>query len=204
MRHRLRPRGNNINQTRDRSFPAPSSDPRCVTQDAHQASPARVSRVTDMIIHLSTVAGLSARPDPSCGLADQWRGIRGRRPGSLDSQTPPTRPPLRQKFAAVTPRPHDDANHGRWVVDHHRDELIREVVGAERKSTRWFKRLLGITEPADDAARIFRVSFAELQRMKLRQLQIRLVNHAVSMSRSDQEPEGWQERIWRNIVSSCC
>ena len=86
-------------------------------------------------------------------------------------------------------------NHGRWVVYHHRDELIREVVGAERKSTRWFKRLLGITEPADDAARIFRVSFAEMQRMKLRRLQIRLVNHAVSMSTSDQEPKGWEEDL---------
>jgi hypothetical protein len=68
-------------------------------------------------------------------------------------------------------------------------------VGAERKSTRWFKRLLGITEPADDAARIFRVSFAELQRMKLRRLQIRLVNHAVSMSKSDQETERWEEDL---------
>ena len=37
----------------------------CVTQDAHQASPARVSRTTDIIIHLSTAAGRPARQDPS-------------------------------------------------------------------------------------------------------------------------------------------
>jgi hypothetical protein len=87
------------------------------------------------------------------------------------------------------------------VVDLHRDELIREVVGAERQSSRWFKSLLGITEPAPKK-RIFRVSFAELQRMKLRKLQVKLVNHAVDMFATNEESQGWEEDLAQYSKSS--
>ena len=39
------------------------------------------------------------------------------------------------------------------------------------------------------------VSFAELQRMRLRKLQITLVRHAIRMHYSNKESEGWEETL---------
>jgi hypothetical protein len=85
-------------------------------------------------------------------------------------------------------------NQGKWAVEHHRQGLIHEVVGARRKSKQRLNRFLGITEPAP-RERIFRVSFAEMQRLKLRKLQVKLVDHAVDMLTSNREPDGWEGHL---------
>lgn len=45
---------------------------------------------------------------------------------------------------------------------------------------------------AVEATERFRVSFAEMQRMRLRKLQIKLVEHAVVMKSSGMEPDDWE------------
>ncbi|CAJ2504198.1 Uu.00g115920.m01.CDS01 [Anthostomella pinea] len=41
----------------------------------------------------------------------------------------------------------------------------------------------------------FRISFAELQRMRLQKLQCRLVRHVANMKNSSREPDGWEEDL---------
>ncbi|KAH6839470.1 hypothetical protein B0I37DRAFT_386542 [Chaetomium sp. MPI-CAGE-AT-0009] len=98
------------------------------------------------------------------------------------------------KGPSVTLHSRDADNQGNWVVEHHRRGLIYEVVGARRKSKRWLNRVLGITEPAP-RERIFHVSFAEMQRLKLRKLQVKLVDHAMDMLTSNREPDGWERHL---------
>jgi hypothetical protein len=50
-------------------------------------------------------------------------------------------------------------------------------------------------KPDSDQKRYMQVSFAELQRMRLRKLQIKLVRHAVRMRYSNKESEGWEETL---------
>lgn len=110
-----------------------------------------------------------------------------------DGPPPPERPPTAVSGrGSVVLHPHDAENQGRWAVEHHHDGLIYEVVGARKQSKEALKRLLGITEPAPPEPRIFRVSFAEMQRLKLRKLQVKLVGHAVDMFTSKEEPDGWE------------
>lgn len=72
----------------------------------------------------------------------------------------------------------DIADAGPWLVDHHFGGLVQRL----RKT---------------DACQedIFRVSFAEMQRMNLRKLQIKLVKHAVTMSHTGDESPDWEKDL---------
>jgi hypothetical protein len=128
------------------------------------------------------------------------RGSRG--VSSVRSRDPP-------------PRHIDPENPGSWVLRHHKDNLISELREPESSFIskiydQYFKHMTktssGTTskEPHDDhktvkstkwEARRFRVSFAELQRMHLRKLQIKLAKHVVDMHYSNRESEGWEETL---------
>lgn len=124
--------------------------------------------------------------------------------------TPSNGPPPSEKFPAaavngygsVALHPRDAENQGKWAVEHHHDGLVHEIVGARKQSKQKLKRLLGITEPAAPGQRIFRVSFAEMQRLKLQKLQVKLVDHAIDMFASKQQSPGWEEDPAR--YSQCC
>ncbi|EAQ88825.1 predicted protein [Chaetomium globosum CBS 148.51] len=115
--------------------------------------------------------------------------------------TPSNGPPPSEKFPAaavngygsVALHPRDAENQGKWAVEHHHAGLVHEIVGARKQSKQKLKRLLGITEPAAPGQRIFRVSFAEMQRLKLQKLQVKLVDHAIDMFASKQQSPGWEE-----------
>lgn len=67
----------------------------------------------------------------------------------------------------------------------------------ERKRWRLFDWISGIRNtrfPVEVLERL-RVSFAEMQRMHLRKLQIKLVQHAVAMRSSGKEPDGWESDL---------
>lgn len=131
----------------------------------------------------------------------------------------------RVTFNGETPTPQDDRpqgspkrnvhlnpnNPGDWVIRHHRSSLvvqlddhevgkIRSTLGGMREKLQGFR--LGDeeahkeTKPAvsGDGKR-FRVSFAEVQRMRIRKLQCQLVRHVVKMRLDGHESPGWEETL---------
>jgi hypothetical protein len=100
---------------------------------------------------------------------------------------------------SVALQPRDAVNQGKWAVEHQRQGLIHEVVDARRKSNQPLKRFLGITEPAPQE-RIFRVNFAEMQRIKLRKLQVKLgMMRSICSCRIGNPVSG--KPIWPSTVS---
>ncbi|CAN8104429.1 unnamed protein product [Discula destructiva] len=103
----------------------------------------------------------------------------------------------------------DTDDPGPWVVDHHLRNLIEEVVPPEEIPTRDLRRRIlnrvrrikgksyqnKRLDKNKAPVRTFRVSFAELQRMHLRKLQIRLVKHAVNMYGTKSESDGWEKDL---------
>jgi len=81
-----------------------------------------------------------------------------------------------------------------WLVDHHRPNICSEV-----RRKRWRK------DEEDQAARTFRINIAELQRMRLVQLQCRVAKHALAMCQSEQEPENWSKDVhdYGELASQC-
>lgn len=93
-----------------------------------------------------------------------------------------------------------------WVVRHHEAGLINRI---ERKQST-YSHLFGgrkRDQKADDVEAPdsqwrrpdensdFRISFAELQRMKLRKIQCKLVKHVADMRKTGGEPRGWEEDL---------
>ncbi|KAI0383177.1 hypothetical protein F5Y04DRAFT_250798 [Hypomontagnella monticulosa] len=93
-----------------------------------------------------------------------------------------------------------------WVVSHHKDGLIDCI---ERKTSAYSRlfhrrkrgqRIDDVERPKKgwkrpDENRDFRISFAELQRMKLRKMQCRLVKHVADIRRTGRETRGWEEDL---------
>ncbi len=69
----------------------------------------------------------------------------------------------------------------------HNDEEAghKEKPGGDKKTA----------ETIDTAQPRFRVSFAELQRMKMRKLQVKLVKNAVDMCETGSEPKDWEDNL---------
>jgi len=99
----------------------------------------------------------------------------------------------------------DVDNPGPWALYHHKDNFITELRVPKPSYTHdlleRFRKLFtskprnqDIKEPEWEERR-FRMSLAELQRMKLRKLQISLVGKVVSMSYSNRESEGWVKEL---------
>ncbi|KAF2111549.1 hypothetical protein BDV96DRAFT_582376 [Lophiotrema nucula] len=100
--------------------------------------------------------------------------------------------------------------HG-WVVEHHVHNLIRAVSRDAPRS--WLSRSSGngsnSFDEKDDPEQgptkqtngripqILEISFAEMQRMRLRKLQCKLIEHAAAMSISDEaaEPDHWEKDL---------
>lgn len=95
---------------------------------------------------------------------------------------------------------------GPWVVDHHLRGLIFELVplpveGFQQRIISWCRAMTGRSHQPkrldgdNNPERTFRVSFAEIQRMHLRKLQVVLVNHAVTMYNTRVETGRWEEDL---------
>lgn len=103
----------------------------------------------------------------------------------------------------------DANNPGPWLVDHHLHSLVQEVMApppTDGFPRRVFGRLRGTKDkarqkrrlekqPGGRGERTFRVSFAEMQRMHLRKLQVMLVKHAVTMYSTKEETRKWEKDL---------
>lgn len=112
--------------------------------------------------------------------------VRNKRRRSSKKDTVP-----RNKSTLEPPAP------GVWTLDHHYENLIQEI------ATGHISHSARTQNPADiekgdgvvEDRRGLRISFAEMQRMHLRKLQIKLIRHAVDMRVSRQEPDDWEDDL---------
>ncbi len=81
-----------------------------------------------------------------------------------------------------------------WLVNHHRANFVRPV-SSQPPFLFWTRRAARACGPGDDddaeklgGRKGFRVIFAELQRMKMRKLQIKLLRHIATMTKNGREP----------------
>ncbi|KAJ6100371.1 hypothetical protein N7499_000001 [Penicillium canescens] len=105
-----------------------------------------------------------------------------------------------------------------WIIDHHRHNLITKIL---KPADSWFNVLLAqITQankdPEDNRERprsghnhntvtdeqqlelsnqSYRINLSELQRLRLRQLQHKLVQHTIDLRYDAMEPSGWAEDL---------
>lgn len=84
---------------------------------------------------------------------------------------------------------------GPWVVDHHINSLGQEIVppppdGLQQRSQKLMRRIRRTRNRSP--RREYRVSFAEMQRMHLRKVQVKLVRHAVTMYNTQKESDNWE------------
>ncbi|KAI0163066.1 hypothetical protein BJ166DRAFT_591896 [Pestalotiopsis sp. NC0098] len=92
-----------------------------------------------------------------------------------------------------------------WIFRHHKPGLIfgihrqKENRFAKRARKLWYGRKDAAAQPQyyprRDADHSFQVSLVELQRIRLRKLQYRLVQHAVQMRYKDREPDEWESDL---------
>ncbi|ETS73358.1 hypothetical protein PFICI_14963 [Pestalotiopsis fici W106-1] len=110
--------------------------------------------------------------------------------------------PMSATFASFEP-PVDLDLDDRWVFQHHKYGGL--IWGIERKKehalVQWFRSLCASGQVAaksetdytrPDSDHSFRVSLAEMQRIHLRKLQFKLVQHATKMRYRDYEPKDWE------------
>ncbi|KAF2872840.1 hypothetical protein BDV95DRAFT_358014 [Massariosphaeria phaeospora] len=71
----------------------------------------------------------------------------------------------------------------RWIVDHHKHNLITTIADGH------------------SSERSYRISIAEMQRIHLRQLQHKLIQHAVDLRFEDREPSEWARDL-RDFVQA--
>jgi hypothetical protein len=95
---------------------------------------------------------------------------------------------------------------GQWSLEHHQHNLVNKSP-YKIPSKGYFKRPQGAAPISNDRRSetestagsrkkgILTVSFAELQRMRLRKLQIKLVKQAVEMYHTGQETKDWEETL---------
>ncbi|KAK3371097.1 hypothetical protein B0T24DRAFT_530518 [Lasiosphaeria ovina] len=75
-----------------------------------------------------------------------------------------------------------------WLLNHHRANLV-QTVSSRLPSSFWVRRLDGVDQNKGLGGRKgFRVQFAELQRMKMRKLQIKLLRHVAAMTKPGEQP----------------
>jgi hypothetical protein len=86
------------------------------------------------------------------------------------------------------PRVYESSQSFDWLINHHRTNLVQNVSSLHPISY-WSRRTIGQDENRKLGGRTgFRVDFAELQRMKMRKLQIKLLRHVAVMVRDGKEP----------------
>lgn len=106
-----------------------------------------------------------------------------------------------------------------WAIRHHRHGLITHIQkkdqnvlskGSDFLKRHWTKSNANCDHESGDQnewqrpskSKSFRVSLAEMQRMRLRKLQCRLVNHSVTIQCLGKEPDTW-ERDLEDYSKSC-
>ncbi|KAN0098876.1 hypothetical protein V8E51_014539 [Hyaloscypha variabilis] len=82
-----------------------------------------------------------------------------------------------------------------WVLNHHKENFILELIDPDMKKS----ETKDVENPSISAAnwssRRFRVNFAQLNHMRMRKLQSRLVNDVVNMCFTSTEPAQWEETL---------
>ena len=125
-----------------------------------------------------------------------------------DGHTPPSH--RNGKGSTESRTPLDRNQPGDWVIGHHRNSLIIRLddpkVGLVRSAVNAVLAGIGNvtygkkntsappTSPSSDGMR-FRVSFAEVHRMRIRKLQCQMVRHVVEMRATGHESAGWEDTL---------
>lgn len=91
-----------------------------------------------------------------------------------------------------TPVPLDPENPGQWVIDHHKHGLIEEL---KPPTSNFLWRIFNTRNKVRRLDRRFRISFAELQRMRIRKLQCQLVEDVIQMRKNGSEPDDWETTL---------
>jgi hypothetical protein len=94
-------------------------------------------------------------------------------------------------------------NPGHWAINYHLSNLVFElrrpkwhpIRRAVNAVTSFLKGQKVDNYTPMDTERRFRISFAEVQRMKVRKLQCRVVDDVVYMRAYGREPDGWEENL---------
>jgi len=153
--------------------------------------------------------GFASRP-PS--LVFGTSGIRA----SLETQTSMFAVNERKSPGHTSATPHQLAPDFSWIVEHHNHELITTIrlqepthlaklVQAVRKWRPWAARGGAATNQnidanktewqREDSKNSFRISVAELHRIRMRKLQCKLASHAWYMKRFKKEPPDWEHDL---------
>ncbi|KAH8907481.1 hypothetical protein BR93DRAFT_549220 [Coniochaeta sp. PMI_546] len=93
-----------------------------------------------------------------------------------------------------------------WLVNHHRANFVQQV-SSQLPSSYWARHLL--LPSRGESKRLggrtgFRVDFAELQRMRMRKLQIKLLRHVAAMVKDGKEPtdKETESASWENDLET--
>ncbi|KAK7423834.1 hypothetical protein QQZ08_008878 [Neonectria magnoliae] len=190
---------------------APSfSDVRLSTEsrraDSHALSSIRSRAPTDASEHLQSVSG---HQNQGRGSIDSVKSRRssGEAPPSPSLEEPGdiTPPAGHGQDAESTGKDLDRSRPGEWVIYHHRSSLITEIQNPEDGYLQAALKALGIngerpvSTSSNGDGRRFRISFAEVQRMRIRKLQCQLVRHVAKMRLDGHESPGWERTLEQYI-----
>ncbi|KAF5989734.1 hypothetical protein FBULB1_640 [Fusarium bulbicola] len=91
-----------------------------------------------------------------------------------------------------------DFRDDRWIIDLDIDNIISNISEIESWTTSFrkvFQSAHGNGRPPNELGKSFRINFAVLQRIQLKQLRTKLAKHAVSLRFEAGEPQGWQDTL---------
>ncbi|KAF5711043.1 hypothetical protein FMUND_9193 [Fusarium mundagurra] len=91
-----------------------------------------------------------------------------------------------------------DFRDDRWIIDLEIDNIISNISEIESWRTSFRKVFQGANDngqPPNELGKSFRINFAVLQRIQLKQLRTKLAQHAVSLRFEAGEPQGWQDTL---------
>ncbi|KAF4454958.1 hypothetical protein F53441_2615 [Fusarium austroafricanum] len=89
-----------------------------------------------------------------------------------------------------------DLKDDRWIIDLELDNIITTIIENETWTDSFLRTF---KEPNKDQERSYRINFAVLQRIHLKQLRVKLAKHAASLRFDASEPTGWQETLEKYI-----
>ncbi|EGU80052.1 hypothetical protein FOPG_02437 [Fusarium oxysporum f. sp. conglutinans race 2 54008] len=91
-----------------------------------------------------------------------------------------------------------DFSDDRWIVDLELDNIISNISENESWTTSFRRGFQGANDneqPQNELGKSYRINFAVLQRIQLKQLRTKLAKHAVSLRCEAGEPQGWQDTL---------
>lgn len=96
---------------------------------------------------------------------------------TYDASNPASTPSQSSPGTHVKSPPLNPSAPGDWVVDNHRDNVVTAL------------------QSIKSGEQSFRVHFAEMQRMHMRKVQVKLIKHGVEMRATNRESPGWEEDL---------